>query len=559
METGENEPAKVNFKPRRNLLWLWILIPLVVIGGGVAVYAYRGPIKDKFWPKKTATSSSTTASTASTKIVDDGITWLNPRVKLADLGLFKGQAPADAAGEGYVGTSYYKVATTSDGSEIILAVVSVKEMGTFDDIHHFLKKNGVYYWLSENSDAVGGGGDYYSRTGSQTDSTFVIKSLQLDKTFTKGSTNMIQQTTDSHNDTFVVDTTVGTKVDETKWGDLYLWQSTEITKSVGNAKVALYYILRNDGIRMIYWPDPSFRGDDGSLNADWTNSAGQSDKFSQISVSGCGAVGGTFPLIIDNASLQSKIQIGTAGNTGIYTFPSTSTMVDFGYQVYLMDLNPTKVSKETFAGNLGIIAIQDGYGNWAAFLNENYRPQAECGKPVIYLYPTKRENVSVKVGADIRKSDPIYNGGWNVLADPTGSLNIAGKIYDSLFWEGTGWGKYPEITSGTVVKSSEVSATISNQLSSMGLNNKEISDFKDFWLPKMPATPYVRLTWLTNNQMNILAPLAVSPKPDSEIRVFLDFEGLSSPINITQQILPKYQRSGFTLVEWGGLLRIKNN
>ena len=88
----------------------------------------------------------------------------------------------------------------------------------------------------------------------------------------------------------------------------------------------------------------------------------------------------------------------------------------------------------------------------------------------------------------------------------------------------------------------------------MGLNAKEIADFRDFWLAKMPTTPYTRLTWLTTGEMNTLAPLAVSPKPDTMIRVFLDFAGLSSKENISPQILPHYDRNGFTLVEWGGLL-----
>lgn len=92
----------------------------------------------------------------------------------------------------------------------------------------------------------------------------------------------------------------------------------------------------------------------------------------------------------------------------------------------------------------------------------------------------------------------------------------------------------------------------------MGLSDKEIADFKEFWLPKMPATPYVRLSWLLTPEMDTLAPLAVSPKPDSSIRVFLDFEGLNSKIDIAPQVLPHYERKGFTLVEWGGLLKGRN-
>jgi len=89
----------------------------------------------------------------------------------------------------------------------------------------------------------------------------------------------------------------------------------------------------------------------------------------------------------------------------------------------------------------------------------------------------------------------------------------------------------------------------------MGLNEKEMADFLEFWLPKMPNTPYVRLTWFGNKLMDRLAPIFVMPKPETIIRVFLDFEGLGSKINLPPQKLSSPARKGFTVVEWGGLLR----
>lgn len=55
--------------------------------------------------------------------------------------------------------------------------------------------------------------------------------------------------------------------------------------------------------------------------------------------------------------------------------------------------------------------------------------------------------------------------------------------------------------------------------------------------------------------MNILAPLRVNPNPTTVIRVFLDAKGLDTPITLTPQTFTKPERVGFTLVEWGGLLR----
>ena len=101
-------------------------------------------------------------------------------------------------------------------------------------------------------------------------------------------------------------------------------------------------------------------------------------------------------------------------------------------------------------------------------------------------------------------------------------------------------------------KSEELS--IEAQLKALGLNAKERSDFLNFWLPYMPSTPYVRLTWLGNQQLDKIAPMKISPRPDTVIRVFLDFAGLDSPISLQPQHFSPPARNGFTVVEWGGLM-----
>ena len=101
----------------------------------------------------------------------------------------------------------------------------------------------------------------------------------------------------------------------------------------------------------------------------------------------------------------------------------------------------------------------------------------------------------------------------------------------------------------------ELEQSLNDHLARLGLNEKESAEFLEFWLSKMPNTPYVRLTWFGTRQMNELAPLTITPKPDTMIRVFLDFEGLEQESVIEPQRLSSIPRKGFTLVEWGGILR----
>ncbi len=175
---------------------------------------------------------------------------------------------------------------------------------------------------------------------------------------------------------------------------------------------------------------------------------------------------------------------------------------------------------------------------------------------MIYLYPTETTPVTVSVDASVTKSEPEYGDGWSVIAHPDGSLvNTDGKSYTSLFWEGLGNGTYPVIDSGFVVPQEDMEQTLWNHLEKLGLNSQEAKEFMEFWLPHMPNSPYVRLTWFGTRQMNVLAPLRIVPKPDTMIRLFLDFEGLEEPINLPSQTLSAPARNGFTVVEWGGLLR----
>ena len=561
-DKGEEVHIQLPKKKKRNLLWLWILLAVIVLGGGISAFAGRGYIKKLLGLEKKAeekseapTSTSKEEKPSSIKIVDECVTWQKPE-GLTDLKLFKAGASSEFEGA-YQGTTYFKVATTCDGGEIILAKVKMEVMGIFYDYHRFLKKGSTYYWLSKNSDKVGSDGNYYSRTTTDANNTYTLKSLLPDETIVKGSTNLKLQYDSSKLEEFVALTKSGTELEETKWGNLYLLKGDDIEKSNGDAKVARYYIEMNDGVRLIYQPKPSFQTVEGAMNASFTNSAATGAKYSMIRTGGCGGGAGSFPLVVDADSLKTKTEIGTStSGAKVYSITDqAATITEFAYQVYLMDQMGSKVTKDVFLGDAAILLWKDDYASWIIYLKDKYQPQVECGKPVIYLYPEKNTQVSIKVGANIRKSEPEYSNGWSVMASPSGKLATGNGIYDYLYWEGTGWGSYPAITSGTVVAKSEVASTISSQLASMGLNQKEIADFSDFWLPKIPNYPFVRLTWLTTAEMNKLAPLAIQPKPDTMIRVFLDFEGLTYEVNMAPQTLPKYERKGFTLVEWGGLLK----
>lgn len=182
---------------------------------------------------------------------------------------------------------------------------------------------------------------------------------------------------------------------------------------------------------------------------------------------------------------------------------------------------------------------------------------AEMGKPVIYLYPEETMEVSVNVvpQGGISISDPEIGEGWNVIANPNGEIFNLGdsEIYPYLFWEGFAT-TFVRPDEGFVVAQEGVSAFFDDKLAVLGLNGTEIADFKEFWVPRLAADPYYFITFVPQTEFDGYAPLTVVPTPDTVIRVFFDYQGLSEEVKVVEQQLEARERDGFSVIEWGGRL-----
>ena len=181
--------------------------------------------------------------------------------------------------------------------------------------------------------------------------------------------------------------------------------------------------------------------------------------------------------------------------------------------------------------------------------------QPVFAKPIIYLYPTKTTDVTVKLGHPelLSTSYPKYNDGWTVRAEPSGKLidKKTGRELYSLYWEGNNSNAKVE-KDGFVVKGQDTTKFLEQKLSQLGLSQREAEEFIIYWLPKMEKNKYNYIRFQTSEQINDYMPLNISPKPDTVIRVFMAFKPLERKININEQKLPTVERKGFTVVEWGG-------
>ena len=189
-------------------------------------------------------------------------------------------------------------------------------------------------------------------------------------------------------------------------------------------------------------------------------------------------------------------------------------------------------------------------------------------KPVIYIYPTEKTEIDLELNfkGELLTTFPKYDKNWDVIAEQNGQIfdKKTNRYYSSLFWDGTI--DFPEehykYDDGFIVPKEKLTEFFIEKLGYIGLNNQETNDFIQYWLPILERNKYNFIHFLVNEKCNEIADLKVNPKPETSIRIYMEFYGLENYINCNEQQLPKTERKGFTLIEWGGAdvsSKINNN
>ena len=187
------------------------------------------------------------------------------------------------------------------------------------------------------------------------------------------------------------------------------------------------------------------------------------------------------------------------------------------------------------------------------------KPNPETAKPVIYLYPEQETKVNVQLtfnGTLTSTYPTLPPEGWSVTAQPDGTLtDEEGRSYRYLFWEGVANVDWKQ-DSGFLVKAEDAREFLEESLTQLGLNELEQNDFITYWLPKLEKNGESFVTFAAE-QYTDNAILTVTPQPDSVLRVQMliskvDDSNRAAFQKLPEQELPRFEREGFVLVEWGG-------
>lgn len=177
-------------------------------------------------------------------------------------------------------------------------------------------------------------------------------------------------------------------------------------------------------------------------------------------------------------------------------------------------------------------------------------------KPVIYLYPEKKEQVNIElaVEGEVTFTYPAYNNGWNVVAHPDGTIESNGRSFNYLFWEGKQeiFTKDIDFSEGFITSKDDIIDFVQQKLNEAGFTSQERADFITYWVPRMLSYDLLFIQFVQNEDCNRFATLDITPKPTSISRFYMIWTPIDEGFKLNEQIIQPIIRDGFTVLEWGG-------
>lgn len=174
-------------------------------------------------------------------------------------------------------------------------------------------------------------------------------------------------------------------------------------------------------------------------------------------------------------------------------------------------------------------------------------------KPALYLYPESQGPVYVTLAVEgmISKSIPKYENGWFVNVNTKGTID---GEYDYLYYEAA-LEKEAVLKDGSwVVSQEKLQDWFDQTLFQLGLNTFEGQQCKEYWMNRLPVSPYYEIGLVDERFINLNVRLIIVPVPKTVIRVMLYFIPLPSAKDFVPPLVKVPLREGFTVVEWGGIL-----
>lgn len=431
------------------------------------------------------------------------------------------------------GNNKVKIAGIIAGAVVIIAaIVAVAVIfsgkgGKKDKEYPTSSAASVYFTTEETSSSASTTEDQITtekKTSQRTTTTTTTEKIIPDQLYRPGKSSFVDQYTAY---VFCTDTDVQDYVKMRYGPDKSKY---DVVTPVSNNEEVTVETKSVNGWTLCY-----YNGSEGWIRSDFIFNIKNSSKYKNVEF--CSE----YYIIAEGRSTINMRSEPTSDSTLITSIPCDSGISLFGTD-----------DDRYYDDEWTLVRYKDNYG-WVK--SEHI---ALCGvgdKPVLYLYPERTTDVKVKLGLNnIRLSCtyPEYNNGWSVTAKPDGTLinKADNSEYSYLYWEFEGNVRY-DFSKGFVVKGSDTASFLREVLPKMGLLPREYNEFIVYWLPRMQNNKYNLISFQTKAYTDA-CKLSITPEPDSLLRVFMAYKPIDKYIEIEPQTFAKFERKGFTAVEWGG-------
>jgi hypothetical protein len=108
-----------------------------------------------------------------------------------------------------------------------------------------------------------------------------------------------------------------------------------------------------------------------------------------------------------------------------------------------------------------------------------------------------------------------------------------------------------QYSSGWIVHKDTVSAFFAHTMSQAGFTAKEITDFVEFWGPRLTSDSLYEVYPQQELQIDKLIRLQVIPPPQNQLRLFFVRPAQVVRSDLAKPVLVRADRSGYHIAEWG--------
>lgn len=177
-------------------------------------------------------------------------------------------------------------------------------------------------------------------------------------------------------------------------------------------------------------------------------------------------------------------------------------------------------------------------------------------KPIVYFYPEEEMDLNVRYvnEENLITTYPKYNNGWDIHLNKDGTFTTNGsdrEYYALYFDEHSNY--ITSFDEGFYVTKENAISFLEEKMDYIGYTNREVNEFIMYWLPILEKNGQSLVYFEQIEQRNEECPLEFSTAPDTLIRTMIHIKKVDEKINIPEQQLKHYDRSGFVVTEWGGV------